>query len=149
MVRLGLGLYGINSDKQNELETVGTFKSSISQIRNVKKGDSVGYGRVGKVKEDGKIAVIAVGYADGLNRALSNGKGNVFIKGKLAPIIGNVCMDMTMIDISNVKNVKIGDEVEIFGKNIPVSIIAKQTNSITYEVLTSVSERVKRVFFIE
>lgn len=149
MVRLGLGLYGINSEIQKELEPVGTFKSKISQIRKLKKDETIGYGRIGIMPKDGKIAVIAVGYADGLSRRLSNGKGNVFLKGQLAPIIGNICMDMTMINISEIENVKIGDEVEIFGKNIKVSTIAKQTNSISYEILTSVSERVKRVFFVE
>lgn len=149
MVRLGLGLYGINTDKQNDLEPVGTFKTTISQIRKVKKGETVGYGRVGKLTKDGKIAVIAVGYSDGFSRALSNGKGNVFIQGKKCKVLGNICMDMSMIDISNLKDVKVGDEVEIFGKNILVAEIAAQINSITYEVLTMVGERVKRVFFVD
>lgn len=149
MVRLGLGLYGINADKQKELEPVGTFKTTISQIRNVKKEETVGYGRVGKLKKDGKIAVIAVGYSDGFSRALSNGKGSVFINGKRCKVLGNICMDMSMIDVSNLKDVKVGDAVEIFGKNILVAEIAEQINSITYEVLTMVSERVKRVFFVE
>ncbi len=149
MVRLGLGMYGINSEYQKYLEPVGVLKSHISQIRKVKKGETVGYGRIGEVEKDSKIAIIAIGYSDGLNRNLSNGKGNVFIKGKKAPIIGLVCMDMCMIDVSAIENVAVGDEVEIFGNNIPVAEVAEQTSSITYEVLTSVSERVKRVFFVE
>jgi alanine racemase len=149
MVRLGLGLYGINSDKQKDLVPVGTFKTTISQIRKIKKGETVGYGRVGKMEKDGFIAVIAVGYSDGFSRALSNGKGNVFIHGQKCKVLGNICMDMSMIDISNLKGAKVGDEVEVFGSNISVAEIADQIGSITYEVLTMVSERVKRVFFVE
>lgn len=149
MVRLGLGLYGVNELCQNELEPIGSLKSKISQIRNLKKGETIGYGRVGKMAKDGRIGVIAIGYADGLKRALSNGKGNVFLHNKRVPIIGNVCMDMTMIDLSDMPEAKENDEVEIFGKNIPVSEVAEQAGTISYEILTSISERVKRIFYME
>ncbi len=149
MIRLGLGLYGINENVQKELIPVGTLTSTISQIRNIKKGETIGYGRVGKMKKDGKIAIVAIGYADGLSRALSNGKGFMFLKNKKVPIIGNVCMDMTMIDVSDIDNVAKGDKVEIFGENINVNDLAKQAHTISYEILTSISERVKRVFFVE
>lgn len=149
MVRLGLGLYGINAMCQQDLEPAGVLKSSISQLRKVKKGETVGYGRIGKMEKDGTIAVVAIGYADGLRRSLSNGVGSVFIKGKRAKIIGNICMDMTMIDVSEIDDIQIGDEVEIFGKNINVAEVATQANTITYEILTSISERVKRIFFVE
>lgn len=149
MVRLGLGLYGINEICQDELEPIGTLKSRISQIRNLKKDETIGYGRVGKMTKDGRIGVIAIGYADGLKRALSNGVGSVFVHNKKAAIIGNICMDMTMIDLSEIPEAEVGDEVEIFGKNILVAEVAEQANTISYEVLTSISERVKRVFFID
>lgn len=149
MVRLGLGLYGVNELCQSELEPIGRLKSKISQIRDLKKGETVGYGRVGKMTKDGRIGVIAIGYADGLKRSLSNGKGSVFLHNKRIPIIGNVCMDMTMIDLSDMPEAEENDEVEIFGKNIPVSEVAEQAGTISYEILTSISERVKRVFFME
>lgn len=149
MVRLGIGLYGFNETLQNELATVTRLKSSISQIKTVKKGESVGYGRKGKAAKNLKIATIAIGYADGLNRLLSNGVGEVFLCNKKAPIIGNICMDMAMIDITEIPEAKEGDVVEIFGDNISVVEIAEKINTIPYEVLTSISERVKRVFYVD
>jgi alanine racemase len=149
MVRLGIGLYGFNEDLQNQIQTVARLKSTISQIKLVKKGESIGYGRKGKAIKDIIIATIAIGYADGLNRLLSNGVGEVFIRGQRAPIIGNVCMDMAMIDISSIPKAQVGDSVEIFGENISATEIAKKINTIPYEVLTAVSERVKRVFFVD
>src|SRR5690606_4907922 len=115
MVRLGIGLYGVEATGTNQtaLETVGTLKTTISQIKKVKKGETVGYGRVGVANRDMKIATIAIGYADGFDRHLSNGKGHVWIKGQLCPTIGNVCMDMTMIDITDTTATE-GDQVEIF-----------------------------------
>lgn len=149
MVRLGIGLYGFNEEFQEHLQTVARLKTKISQIKKVAKGESIGYGRKGKAKEDITIATIAIGYADGLNRLLSNGVGEVFVKGKRAPIIGNVCMDMAMIDVSGIKDLQVGDLVEIFGDNISASELAQKLNTIPYEVLTSVSERVKRIFFVD
>ena len=149
MVRLGIGLYGFNEDLQNQIQTVARLKSTISQIKLVKKGESIGYGRKGKTTKDIVIATIAIGYADGLNRLLSNGVGEVVIRGQRAPIIGNVCMDMAMIDISSIPKAHVGDSVEIFGENISATEIAKKINTIPYEVLTAISERVKRVFFVD
>ncbi len=151
MVRLGIGLYGVDSSAkmQQQLQTVATLRSTISQIRKVAKGETVGYNRSGVVKQDSVIATVRIGYADGLSRHLGNGKGKMLVNGKLAPIIGNVCMDMTMIDITGIDNVSVGDEVEIFGKSITVSQIAEWMDTIAYEVLTSVSQRVKRIYVEE
>ena len=149
MVRLGIGMYGFNKELQSQLQTVAKLKSTISQIKHVTQGESVGYGRKGKAAKDIRIATIAIGYADGLNRLLSNGLGEVSIRGKRAPIIGNVCMDMTMIDVSDIPEAKVGDQVEIFGEEILVTEIATKTKTIPYEVLTGISERVKRVFFVD
>lgn len=151
MVRLGIGLYGVDSSSlhQDTLETVATLISTIAQIHNVKAGETIGYNRRGKVDRDSKIATIRIGYADGLNRKLGNLNGSVFIQGKLAPLIGNICMDMAMVDITDIENVHEGDAVEIFGKNLPVWDVAKQIGTISYEVLTSVGQRIKRVYIEE
>ncbi len=150
MVRLGIGLYGIDPSGvfQKKLELVTTLKSVISQIKDVKQGETVGYGRVGKAENDIRVATIAIGYADGLNRGLSDGVGKVYINGQSAPIIGNVCMDMIMVNVTKVQ-CEAGDEVEIFGKHISINTLAKQLDTIPYEILTSVSERVKRIYFRE
>ncbi|PIQ49540.1 MAG: bifunctional UDP-N-acetylmuramoyl-tripeptide:D-alanyl-D-alanine ligase/alanine racemase [Cytophagales bacterium CG12_big_fil_rev_8_21_14_0_65_40_12] len=148
MVRLGIGLYGIepNGNQQNELKPISTLKTKISQIRSVKKGESVGYGRKGKVDHDMRIATIAIGYADGFSRIFSNGNGEVMVNGKLAKVVGNVCMDMTMIDISNIEAEE-GDAVIIFGEQPSIIDLAKKANTIPYEILTNVSDRVKRVYY--
>lgn len=150
MVRLGIGLYGVDSSAaiQNQLQTVATLRSTISLVRDVKAGETVGYNRKGKVERDSKIATVRIGYADGLSRHLGNGAGKMYIKGSLAPIIGNVCMDMTMIDVTGM-DAGIGDEVEVFGKNIPVQHVAEWSGTIAYEILTGVSQRVKRVYVEE
>lgn len=151
MVRLGIGLYGIDITQTTGLnvETVATLKSTIAQIRNIKAGETVSYNRKGKLFRDSKIAVVRIGYADGMNRKLGNGIGSVFIKNKLAPIVGNVCMDMTMVDVTDIPGVKENDEVEVFGKNIPVEKLAEQVGTIPYEIMTSISQRVKRVYMEE
>ena len=150
MVRLGIGLYGIEATglEQEGLQTVGTLKTIISQIKAIKKGETVGYSRKGKVNDDITTATIAIGYGDGFSRRFSNGVGYVYIKGQAAPIIGNVCMDMCMVDITNI-DAKEGDEVIVFGKDLPISTLAKAIDTIPYEILTNVSERVKRVFYSE
>lgn len=150
MVRLGIGLYGIDSSEkvQGKLMTVQTLKTTISQIKQVKKGDSVGYGRVGKVSKDKTIATVGIGYADGLSRKLSNGSGKMLINGKLAPIIGNVCMDMAMLDITGIEAGE-GDEVIVFGQQPGIGDIATAAETIPYEILTSISARVKRVYYQE
>ncbi len=149
MVRLGIGMYGIDGSNmlEKELETVLTLKASISQIKSVKKDETIGYGRKGSSRKDIQIATVSIGYADGLLRKAGNGRYSVLIHGKKAPIIGNVCMDMTMVDISKIPEAKEGDEVIIFGKDHPVESLAKCYNSLTYEVFTGISERVKRVYF--
>lgn len=151
MVRLGIGLYGVDSsaEMQEQLQTVARLTSTIAQVRRVAAGESVGYNRKGLVKRDSLIATVRIGYADGLNRRLSNGKGFLLVRGKRVPVIGNVCMDMTMIDVTDVAGVSVGDEVEIFGRNIPVQEVAAWTDTIAYEVLTAVSQRVKRVYVEE
>ena len=148
MVRLGIGLYGIDPspEKIGELEEVLSFKASVSQIKYLQKGDTIGYSRQGKVKKDKKIAIINVGYADGLLRKAGNGRFKVLINGQLAPTIGNICMDMSMIDISHLDNVSINDEVVIFGNDHSVQYLCKALDTIPYEVFTGVSERIKRVY---
>jgi alanine racemase len=151
MVRLGIGLYGVDSAVENQLQlqTVSTLKTTIAQIRTIKVTDTVGYNRKGIVKRESKIATVRIGYADGLSRALGNGVGSMLVNGKLAPIIGNVCMDMTMIDITDIDKVDEGDVVEVFGKNLPVQQVAKWGNTIAYETLSTISQRVRRIYVEE
>ena len=150
MVRLGIGLYGISNDpeEQKELENVGTLKSIISQIRTIDAGESVGYGRRFIAEKTTKVATIPIGYADGIRRSWGNGVGYVTINGKQAKIIGSICMDMLMVNVTDI-DCKEGNTVIIFGENPTVSFMAKQLNTIPYEILTSISQRVKRVFFRE
>ena len=147
MVRLGIGLHGISAAGAT-LRPVSTFKTHIASLRRVKATETVGYGRKGVLTRDSLIAVIPVGYADGLNRHLSRGVGEVFVRGKRAPIVGNICMDACMIDVTDI-DARVGDEVEIFGKHIPVTEVADKLQTIPYEVLTAVSQRVKRIYFKE
>lgn len=150
MVRLGIGLYGVDPthDGFKQLQPVATLKTIISQIKQVRAGESIGYGRKGRAERDTTIATIAIGYADGYSRAFSRGNGVVLVRGKRAPVIGNVCMDMTMIDITGLEANE-GDEVIIFGKAHPIQDVAASIHTIAYEILTSTSERVKRVFVAE
>ena len=143
-VRLGIGLYGV-SVKNADIQQVGRLRTSIAQIRTVLPGETVGYGRSGKVIATRRIATIPIGYADGFRRMLSNGKGKVAVNGKLYPVIGKVCMDMTMIDITD-SDAQVGDEVVIFGPELPISKVAEWMDTIPYEVLTSVASRVKRIY---
>jgi Alr-MurF fusion protein len=151
MVRLGIGLYGVDSIAESKLslQPVATLRTTIAQIRKVKKGETVGYSRKGKLLKDSFIATIRIGYADGFNRKLGNGIGHVFLKGKLAPVVGNVCMDMTMIDVTDIEEVLEGDVVEIFGTHLPVAQVAKWSETIPYEIMTGVSHRVKREYYEE
>ena len=151
MVRLGIGLYGVDSapEHQLHLQTVATLKTTVAQLRNVKAGDTIGYNRRGKVTRDSLIATIRIGYADGFIRRLGNGNGSVFIKGGLYPVIGSVCMDMTMIDVTGIGEIKVGDEVEIFGKNLPIEKVAAWGGTIAYEILTGINQRVKRIYVEE
>lgn len=149
MVRMGIGLYGIDTANVLELKEVSTLKTAIAQIKHLKAGDSVSYGRSGKVTRNSKIATVRLGYADGYPRALGNGKGKMLVHGKLAPTIGSICMDMTMIDVTDIAGADESDEVIVFGKGLPVQDVAKWAETIPYEILTGVSQRVKRVYFQE
>jgi alanine racemase len=150
MVLLGIGLYGleVTNSEQKELLTVGTLKTVISQIKYLKAGETVGYSRKGVLEKDSKIATIAIGYADGFDRGFSKGVGKVLVNGVACPVVGNVCMDMTMIDVSETECQE-GDEVVIFGKDLSIKELAISIGTISYEILTGVSERVKRVFYKE
>ncbi|MBO9620405.1 MAG: bifunctional UDP-N-acetylmuramoyl-tripeptide:D-alanyl-D-alanine ligase/alanine racemase [Niabella sp.] len=149
MVRLGIGLYGIAGASEVPLQTVATLKTTISQIKKIKKGETVSYNRRGIAKEDSVIATIRIGYADGYNRRLGNGTGKVFVNGQLAPVMGTVCMDMTMIDITHIPDVNEGDDVIVFGAAIPVQQLAEWIGTIPYEIMTGISQRVKRVYYGE
>lgn len=148
-VRLGIGLYGVDSSHtiQDKLSIIGTLKTTVSQVKEVPLGETVGYGRKGQKDYPVKIAVIAIGYADGYDRRFSNGVGEVFIRGQKAKIIGNVCMDMCMADITHISDVKDGDEVEVYGKNISIIECAEKVGTIPYELLTKISRRVRRVYY--
>ncbi|WP_233496653.1 bifunctional UDP-N-acetylmuramoyl-tripeptide:D-alanyl-D-alanine ligase/alanine racemase [Mucilaginibacter hurinus] len=151
MVRLGIGLYGIDAcipPAENLLQPIATLKTSISQIKKVLAGDTVGYNRNGSLAKDGRIATVRIGYADGYLRAFGNGVGTMLIKGQLVRTVGNISMDMCMIDVSEVE-VKEGDEVIVFSNKHPIEELARQIGTIPYEILTNVSQRVKRVYFYE
>jgi alanine racemase len=150
MVRLGIGLYGVSNDPQEQrfLENVGTLKSIISQIRVINEGESVGYGRRFIAQKEATIATIPIGYADGISRHWGNGVGFVTINGQKATIVGSICMDMLMADVSQI-DCHEGDEVVLFGENPTVNFIAEKLGTISYEILTSISQRVKRVFYRE
>lgn len=151
MVRLGIGLYGIDNTSNNTLDLlpVASLKSTIAQIKQLKKGETVGYNRKGILTRDSTIATVSIGYADGYSRRLGNGIGCMWVKGQLAPVVGAVCMDMTMIDVTDIAGVKQGDEVIVFGKELPVQMLAAMAGTIPYEILTGISQRVKRIYFEE
>ena len=149
MVRLGIGLYGVSAIDNARLRNVASLKSYVSQIRNVKAGESVGYNRRTVLSRDSRIAVVPIGYADGVDRRLSNGVGRVLINGHFAPVAGNVCMDIIMIDVTDVPSVAVGDSVELFGDSDPVWNMADRIGTICYEILTGIGRRVKRVYFLE
>jgi alanine racemase len=145
MVRLGLGLYGISSVDNSIINNVSTLKTTILQLRNVPKEDTVGYSRKGHLTRDSRIAAIPIGYADGLNRHLGNGKGYCLVNGKKAYYVGNICMDVCMIDVTDI-DCKEGDSAIIFGDNLPVTVLSDLLDTIPYEILTGISTRVKRVY---
>lgn len=146
MVRLGLGLYGINSRNNQTINHVSTLRTTILQIHDVSKDETVGYSRKGILHRDSRIAAIPIGYADGLNRKLGCGHGYCLVNGQKAPYVGNICMDVCMIDVTDI-DCKEGDSVEIFGKNLPVTVLSDLLGTIPYEILTGISTRVKRVYF--
>ena len=151
MVRLGIGLYGANTlppDMEKPLAIVSTLRTVIIALRDWDEGETIGYGRKGGIKRKSKIATLPIGYADGMNRHFGRGNISVFVNGKYAPTIGNICMDACMIDVTGI-NCKVGDTVEIFGQNAPLQRLADLLDTIPYEVLTSVSPRVKRIYYRE
>ena len=146
MCRLGIGLYGVDSIDNRILNTVSTLKTTILQLRHVPKEETVGYSRKGVLTRDSMIAAIPIGYADGLNRHLGRGRCYCLVNGKKAPYVGNICMDVAMIDVTDI-DCKEGDIVEIFGNHLPVTVLSDCLDTIPYEVLTGISNRVKRVYF--
>jgi len=150
MVRLGIGLYGIDTSMQDSgLQEATALTTTIAQIKKRKAGDTVGYNRAGKLEKDALIATIRIGYADGYPISLGLGKGYVLIHNQRAPIVGKVCMDMMMVDVTHISNVHIGDEVVLFGKGISLQELAKSAGTIAYNVMTGISPRVKRVYYEE
>lgn len=149
MVRMGIGLYGIGIDENSPIRPVATLKTRILQIKELDEDQTVGYNRKGKLNRKSKIAAIPIGYADGLSRAFGNGNGYVIVKGRKAPFVGNICMDVCMIDITDIPNVNEADMVTIFGVEPSISELARKTNTIPYEILTSISKRVKRIYYQE
>lgn len=148
MVRLGIGLYGVSASGMEGLRNISTLKTTILQIQDVPAGDSIGYSRKTFVDRDSRIAIIPIGYADGFNRHFGNGKGSVLVNGHLCPVVGNVCMDACMVDVTDA-DAREGDSVVIFGDDLPVSRLSEELGTIPYEILTSVSPRVKRIYYRE
>lgn len=146
MVRLGLGLYGVNARTNEMLNNVSTLRTTILQIHEVKSGETIGYSRKGELKRGGKVAALPIGYADGLNRKLGCGVGYCMVNGQKAPYVGNICMDVCMIDVTGI-DCKEGDSVIIFGEQLPVTILSDAIGTIPYEILTGVSNRVKRIYY--
>jgi alanine racemase len=151
MVRLGIGLNGVDSAipaEENGLQPIATLKTSVSQVKKIAAGETIGYGRKGSLAKDGKIATVRIGYADGYLRAFGNGVGKMLVNGKIAPTVGNVSMDTCMIDVSGIE-VSEGDDVIIFNDQLRIEELATEIGTIPYEILTNISQRVKRVYFYE
>lgn len=146
MVRLGIGLYGVSAVDNSIINNVSTLKTTILQIRDVPQEDTIGYSCKGSLTRDSRIAAIPIGYADGLNRHLGNGNAYCMVNGKRAPYVGNICMDVCMIDVTEIDCIE-GDKAIIFGKELPITVLSGVLETIPYEILTSVSNRVKRVYF--
>jgi Alr-MurF fusion protein len=151
MVRLGVGLYGVDYSQLlgKKIKNISRLKTSIAQLKHLSAGDTVGYSRKGVLHRNSIIGTVCIGYADGINRTLGNGKGLMYIKGVLCPIVGNVCMDMCMLDVTDVPNVQEGDEVIVFGPELPITRVAEMAGTIAYEIMTDISTRVKRVYYEE
>ena len=155
MVRIGIGLYGFGADEteQAQLRNVSTLRTVVTQVKRIPAGDTIGYNRKGRAETEKLIAIVPVGYADGLDRRLGNGNGVLYLHGREAPIIGNVCMDLTMLDVTELSangiEVREGDEVIVFGDGHPAGELALRAGTIPYEVLTGISARVKRIYYHE
>ena len=147
MCRIGIGMYGI-SFAQRILKNVCTLRTTIISIKTVLAGETIGYGRHTLLQKDRKIAVIPIGYADGFDRRLSNYAGQVIVRGKRCPIVGNICMDQAMVDVTDT-DAQVGDAVEIFGDKLPLEELSNRLQTIPYEILTSISRRVQRVYVYE
>lgn len=146
MVRLGLGLYGINPIDNRIIHNASSLKSTILQIKELSKEETVGYSRKGVLNRDTRIAAVPIGYADGLNRHLGNRNGYCLVNGQKAQYVGNICMDVCMIDVTDI-DCKVGDQVEIFGDNLPITVLSDCLGTIPYEILTTISNRVKRIYY--
>lgn len=146
MVRLGIGLYGVNPIDNSIINNVSTLRTTILQVRDVPAEDTVGYGRKGHLTRNSRIAAIPIGYADGLDRHLGNGKGYCLVNGQKAVYVGNICMDVCMIDVTDI-DCKEGDKVVIFGDELPITVLSNLLGTIPYEVLTGISSRVKRIYY--
>ena len=151
MVRLGIGLYGADNIKDTELalQTVATLKTTVAQVRHLKAGETISYNRSGVLTRDSIIATVRIGYADGYSRRMGNGNGKMYVRGGIALTVGKICMDMCMIDVTDIPGVKEGDAVEVFGKHISIQEVAKAADTISYEIMTGISLRVKRVYIEE
>ena len=148
-MRLGLGLYGINPRTNTIIHNVATLRTTILQVRDVPAGDSIGYSRRTTVDRPSRIAAIPIGYADGLNRRLGNRQCYCLVHGQRAPYVGNICMDVCMIDVTDIPDVREGDSVTIFGEGLPVTVLSDAIGTIPYEVLTGISQRVQKVYVQE
>ncbi len=146
MVRLGIGAYGLSHAQDKRVKNVLSLKAEIAQISEVKKGEHLGYGLHTMMQKDSRIATVNVGYADGYMRALGNGKADVYIRGVKYPTIGNVCMDMLFVDISDAQNIVEGDDVELIGEHIDIRKLAESAGTISYEIMTGISDRIPRVY---
>jgi alanine racemase len=149
MVRLGIGLFGAAAPQGLALQAATRLHTTVAQVKQVKAGESVGYGRHALLSRNSTIATVRIGYADGYRRALGNGVGAMWLHGQPVPVVGNVCMDMTMLDVTGLPQVQPGDRVEVFGDNISISALARLCNTIPYEIMTGISRRVKRVLVEE
>ena len=150
MVRIGIGLYGFDGNLHNNegLRTVAVLKTTVTQVKKLKPNETVGYSRKGMLPDGGEIATVKIGYADGYSRQFGNGVGRMIINGKYVNTVGVICMDMCMLDVTGL-GVKIGDEVFVFNSELTIADLAKQIDTIPYEILTNISQRVKRVYFYE
>lgn len=149
MVRMGIGMFGVAGTEPTELQEALCLKTTVAQLKQLQPGETVGYNRRGIIQQPSVIATVRIGYADGYPRNLGYGKGFMLVQGAPAPVIGTVCMDMTMLDVTHIAGVKEGDEVIVFGPQLSIQEVAKRSGTIAYEIMSGISQRVKRVYFEE